>query len=119
MKLILVTAQRPGEVIGMHSSEIDGRWWTIPAERAKNGKTHRVYLTDTAVDLIGPLKVADEKTGDEKPKGFIFRTPHTKKEQAMPPQALIVAVARGLAFPLLESAFHEGRETHHREPARD
>ena len=102
LKLILVTAQRPGEVIGMHSSEIDGRWWTIPAERAKNGKTHRVYLTGTAVDLIGPLKVADEKTGDEKPKGFIFRTPHKKKEQAMAPQALIVAVGRSLAFPLLD-----------------
>ncbi|MGD0845349.1 MAG: hypothetical protein ABSA06_13435 [Geobacteraceae bacterium] len=38
LKLILVTAQRPGEVIGMHASEIEGKLWTIPAERSKNKK---------------------------------------------------------------------------------
>ncbi|MDY0301596.1 MAG: hypothetical protein RBQ99_08435 [Trichlorobacter sp.] len=27
IKLILVTAQRPGEVTGMRFSEIDGNWW--------------------------------------------------------------------------------------------
>jgi len=53
LKLILVTAQRPGEVIGMHSNEIAGDWWTIPADRAKNGKTQRIYLTPTAKWLIG------------------------------------------------------------------
>jgi len=31
LKLILVTAQRPGEVIGMRAAEIDKRWWTIPS----------------------------------------------------------------------------------------
>jgi integrase len=55
LKLILVTAQRPGEVAGMHSREIEGRWWTIPAERSKNGKAHRVYLTDLAVEIIGEV----------------------------------------------------------------
>lgn len=53
LKLILVTAQRPGEVIGMHSSELDGRWWTIPASRTKNKRKHRVYLSNTALELIG------------------------------------------------------------------
>ena len=102
LKLILLTAQRPGEVIGMHTSEIDGKWWTIPAERAKNGKTHRVYLTDTALDLVGDLKVFDKKTGEEKPKGYIFPTPHKTKENAIAPQALIVAVRRALAFPIFD-----------------
>jgi len=63
LKLILVTAQRPGEVTGMHSREIDGKWWTIPSERSKNGKAHRVFLTGLAVGLIG------EK------KGYIFESP--------------------------------------------
>lgn len=102
LKLILLTAQRPGEVIGMHTSEIDGRWWTIPAERAKNGKTHRVYLTNTALDLVGDLKVIDKKTGEAKPKGYIFPTPHKTKENAIAPQALIVAVRRALAFPIFD-----------------
>jgi integrase len=55
LKLILVTGQRPGEVAGMHSSEIDesGKWWIIPASRMKNNRPHAVYLTKTARELIG------------------------------------------------------------------
>lgn len=75
LKLILVTAQRPGEVIGMHTDEIDGRWWTIPAIRSKNKRAHRVYLTKTALELIGDLKIIDTDTGDFKSKGFIFPSP--------------------------------------------
>lgn len=69
LKLILVTAQRPGEVSSMHSREIqvgDGKplctscrkcgWWTIPKERTKNGRTHKVYLTPTAMSLIVDLE---------------------------------------------------------------
>jgi integrase len=57
LKLILVTAQRPGEVAQMHRDQIKGRWWTIPAEVAgKNEREHRVYLADTALELIGEGK---------------------------------------------------------------
>jgi len=57
LKLILVTAQRPGEVAQMHRDQIKGRWWTIPSEVAgKNEREHRVYLTDTALELIGDGK---------------------------------------------------------------
>lgn len=100
LKLVLVTAQRPGEVIGMHTSEIDGRWWTIPSERSKNKRSHRVYLTRTALDLIGPLNVTDEETGDTVPKGFIFRCPHKSKEKAIEGHALPVAIRRCLESPI-------------------
>ena len=63
LKLILVTGQRPGEVIGMHRREISGDWWTIPVERSKNKQAHRVFLTALAKDLIGE---AD---------GFVFPSP--------------------------------------------
>lgn len=53
LKMILVTAQRPGEVAQMHSEQIIDKWWTIPASVAKNGREHRVYLTDLALELIG------------------------------------------------------------------
>ena len=53
LKLILGTAQRPGEVISMQLSEIEGQWWTIPANKTKNGKEHRVYLSSLALELIG------------------------------------------------------------------
>lgn len=67
--LVLVTGQRPGEVVGMHSNELQigvGKprcgecrrcgWWTIPKERSKNGRENRVYLTPLAMQLIVPLK---------------------------------------------------------------
>jgi len=56
LKLTLVNAQRPGEVIGLHVREIKGKWWTIPSERAKNGRTHRVFLTDLALEIIASAK---------------------------------------------------------------
>lgn len=92
LKLVLVTAQRPGEVSGMHVKEIDGHWWTIPAERAKNGREHRVYLTATALKLIG----------DTNGMGYIFPCPHTNKEKSIDPHALPVAVRRNLASPLTD-----------------
>lgn len=53
LKLVLVTGQRPGEVAGMHQSEINGRLWTIPASRrGKTSTAHTVYLTDTAQQII-------------------------------------------------------------------
>jgi integrase len=49
LKLILVTGQRPGEVVGMRWDEIEGDTWTIPASRRGKTKTaHTVYLTETA-----------------------------------------------------------------------
>jgi integrase len=44
----------------------------------------------------------DKESKEMKPKGYIFHTPLTKKEQSIAAQALIVAVARGLAFPLTD-----------------
>lgn len=103
LKLILVTAQRPGEVTGMHTQEIDGQWWTIPAERAKNGRTHRVYLTPLALELIGDLTVIDPENGETIPKGYIFPCPHKKKVQPMDAHALPVAVRRNLAWSITDA----------------
>ena len=94
LKLILVTAQRPGEVIAMHSTEIVDNWWTIPAERAKNGKTHRVFLTRTAMELIG------EK------QGYIFESP--KGGKPMDGNAVAYSVRRTLERPGQEGG--EGEE---------
>lgn len=91
LKLMLVTAQRPGEVLGMHENEIDGNWWTIPAERAKNGKAHRVYLTSMALSLIGDING----------KGFIFITERSKKP--IENNAAACAVRRNLEWPIKDS----------------
>jgi integrase len=56
-KLYLLTAQRDGEVRAMAWAEVDlsGGWWTIPAERAKNSRAHRVPLSPPAVELLRGL----------------------------------------------------------------
>jgi integrase len=53
-RLLLVTAQRESEVAGMRRSELDldRRTWTIPGERAKNGKAHVVHLNDLVIETI-------------------------------------------------------------------
>jgi len=104
LKLILVTAQRPGEVIGMHTDEIDGEWWTIPAERAKNGKAHRVYLTSLAQEIIQQAidyikTIREIPTGNDY-SGFIFPSPRYGNSKAIAPLALSIAVSRNLSFPI-------------------
>lgn len=88
LKLILVTAQRPGEVIGMHRKEIDGDWWTIPAERSKNGEENRVFLTKLAHKLIGGSK------------GYIFESPKKveppEKPEPIDSNALAVSLRRNI-----------------------
>lgn len=95
LRLTLVTGQRPGEVIGMHASEITDQWWTIPGEKTKNGKAHRVYLTELALALIGPLESIDPETGETKSIGFIFPCPHKKKEKSIQQGAMGYALRRG------------------------
>ena len=81
IKLVLVTAQRPGEVTQMHRNQINGRWWTIPAEVAKNRREHRVYLSDMALELIG------------NDTGYIF--PSEGKRPHISPTVLSRAINRG------------------------
>jgi integrase len=58
LKLILVTAQRPGEVALAAWEEFDlkRRIWTLPPERAKNGVEHEVPLSGLAITLISHLR---------------------------------------------------------------
>ena len=57
LEFLILTAVRSGEIRGATWSEIDlaGRAWTIPPERMKAGKEHRVPLSDQAVALLKAL----------------------------------------------------------------
>lgn len=54
----ILTAARSGEVRGMTWREVDleDRIWTIPAERMKAGKEHRVPLSAATIDCLGPRR---------------------------------------------------------------
>lgn len=75
LKILLLTGQRPGEVTGMMWSEIDGKWWNIPAERMKSKEPHRVPLTPTAIEHI---ELARQLSGQSP---YVFLSP--KKNAAI------------------------------------
>lgn len=57
LEFAILTATRSGEVRGARWDEIDfaGKVWTIPAERMKAGKQHRVPLSAPAIALLKAL----------------------------------------------------------------
>jgi len=57
----LLTCSRPGEVCNLPWSEVDMETalWMLPEARAKNGRTHDVYLSEQAVELLRRRKNAD------------------------------------------------------------
>lgn len=62
LEFAIFTAARSGEVRGATWSEIDRkkRLWTIPGERMKGGRSHRVPLSDTAIAVLDSLDVEAE-----------------------------------------------------------
>ncbi|MEH6717679.1 MAG: tyrosine-type recombinase/integrase [Aurantimonas endophytica] len=70
VQLLILTAQRRGEVAGLRWTEIDfdRKLWTIPKERSKNGLAHDVPLSSAAINVLhsAPVIASDS--------GFVFTT---------------------------------------------
>lgn len=52
-KFLFLTGVRLSEALNITRKEINESWWTIPAARTKSNRPHRVYLTETALSLLG------------------------------------------------------------------
>jgi len=52
IKLILLTAQRPGEVVDIHGDDIEGCWWKLAGSKTKSGRPNRIYLAPLAREII-------------------------------------------------------------------
>ncbi|MFA4892695.1 tyrosine-type recombinase/integrase [Brevundimonas sp.] len=61
VKLLVLTGQRRDEVFSADRAEFDleAKLWTIPADRAKNGKAHLVPLSNAAVAILEAVPVID------------------------------------------------------------
>jgi len=57
VQLLLLTAQRRGEVAGMRWTHLDleGMTWSLPAALTKNGRAHVVPLTSRAIEVLTSL----------------------------------------------------------------
>jgi integrase len=60
LELCILTAARSGEILGTGWQEIDfdKKIWTVPAERMKAGREHRVPLSPRAVAILRQLEKA-------------------------------------------------------------
>jgi len=59
LEFLILNAARTGEIIGGLRSEITGDVWTIPANRMKAKKVHRVPLCQRSIDLLNIARAMD------------------------------------------------------------
>ena len=87
LELTILTAARSGEVLAARWSEfdLDEKIWTVPANRMKAGREHRVPLSERAVAILKPL--AEIKTGD-----FVF--PGQRKNRPLSDRAMRMTLRR-------------------------
>lgn len=76
LKIMLLTGQRAGEVIGMRWDEIDGNNWNIPASRMKNKEPHYVPLSLSVLKLISDARLLSGESA------FVFKSPRGKNMDA-------------------------------------
>jgi len=83
----ILTAARSGEVLGARWDEIDvdAKVWTIPADRMKGGREHRVPLSDRAMEIVNTM--AQAKVSD-----FVF--PGVKPSRPLSSMALEMVLRR-------------------------
>jgi len=72
LEYVILSATRTGDVLGAKWSEIDLREkvWTIPAERMKAGREHRVPLAPRAVEILTAMRKLT--IGEPAPDAFVF-----------------------------------------------
>jgi integrase len=71
LKMILLTGQRPGEIIHLHRAHVvDGRWWSMPGAPdpktswpgTKNSQTHRIWLSEPVRELLPDVLTATARS---------------------------------------------------------
>lgn len=99
----ILTAARSGEVRGAKWGEVDlvGKVWTIPGERMKAGREHRVPLSDAAVAL---LKAVPRMKGSD----YVFPAPRGGALSDMALSAVLKRMERsGLTVHGFRSTFRD------------
>ena len=112
LMFVILTAARSGEVRGAVWEEIDlaARLWTIPAERMKASKAHRVPLSDAAISLLQDMKALALAAGRTTGKAYVFPSPNSRDPELGSPLSdmTLTAVLRRLK---LEAVPHGFRST--------
>ena len=85
LEFLILTAARTSEVTGAQWSEInfEAKIWTVPAQRMKMKKEHRVPLVPQAIEILEAL-----------PRETVFIFPGGKKDSALSNMAMAVLLKR-------------------------
>ncbi|WP_072389470.1 site-specific integrase [Hyphomicrobium sp. CS1BSMeth3] len=91
LEFTILTAARAGETLGATWSEIDleAKIWTIPGERMKGGREHRVPLTGRACAILAEMK-------GKSASAYVF--PGTKYNRPLAPASMDNVLARLKVF---------------------
>jgi integrase len=111
LEFLILTATRTNETLGMRWSEVDttAALWTIPAERTKAKKVHRVPLSVRALSIVQAL-------GETRASEFVF--PGRLRGKSLSSSAFLMLLRRvgrtDITAHGFRSAFRDwaGNETH-------
>ena len=105
LQLLALLYPRPGELRLAKWEELDleRRVWTIPAERTKMRRPHRIPLPDAAIDLLNELKALNS------PGEYLFPSIRTWKKPIS--DATFTAALRRLGYTGEEATPHGFRAT--------
>lgn len=93
LEFAILTAARSGEVFGARWCEIDlvYKVWTIPGERMKAGRDHRVPLSPAALAVVKAMAIVRPQD-DDKGEAFVF--PGAKTGSPLSGMAMLVLLRR-------------------------
>lgn len=88
LEFLILTAARSGEVLGATWNEIDiaAKVWTIPAERMKAGREHRIPLSTRAMAILSEMAAG-------KQSAYVFPNPTGTKGMS---NGALLAVIKGM-----------------------
>ena len=88
-EFLILTAARSGEVLDAKWDEIDltARVWTIPAERMKAGREHRIPLSGKAMAIVNEMLAGRQSD-------YVFPNPSSKRPMS---NGALLAVIKGMA----------------------
>jgi integrase len=87
LEFTILTAGRSGEILGARWAEVDreAKVWTIPAERMKSGREHRVPLTARALEILDTV---------EKVRSSDFVFPGRRRGRPLSPMSMTLLLRR-------------------------
>jgi integrase len=112
LEFLILTAARSGEVRGMTWAEVDmdAALWTVPGERMKGGRTHRVPLVPRALDLLAFVRpVRDDE-------GHVFPSPRGGVMSDMTLAAVLRRMGRDETVHGFRSSFRDWAGDHSTAP---